>query len=161
MQAAAAQLARLPAYHLFGGKSYAPAIELAERLLALAGADVQGGVRQFRLQANDTAVKLVRYYHHALGKPRKTKIIARTRAYHGVTLASASLTGLPQAHQDFGLPLQGCARSVPALLSRCRAGRDRGAVRRALALSLERLILSEGPDTVGAFIAEPLMERAG
>ncbi len=163
VQAAAAQLARLPAYHLFGGKSYAPAIELAERLLALAPVPMSKVVFvNSGSEANDTAVKLVRYYHHALGKPRKTKIIARTRAYHGVTLASASLTGLPQAHQDFGLPLQGVLHAeCPHYYRSAEPGETEAQFAARLALSLERLILSEGPDTVGAFIAEPLMGAGG
>ena len=108
VEAAREQLARLPTYHLFGGKSHRPAIELAERLLAMAPVPMSKVLFiNSGSEANDTALKLVRYYHHAIGKPEKRKIIARVRAYHGVTLAAASLTGLPHVHQDFGLPLQG------------------------------------------------------
>ena len=96
----------LPTYHLFGGKSHGPAIALAERLLALAPAPMSKVLFTCSgSEANDTALKLVRYYHHAIGKPDKHKVISRVRAYHGVTLACASLTGLPHVHRDFGLPL--------------------------------------------------------
>jgi adenosylmethionine-8-amino-7-oxononanoate aminotransferase len=108
VEAARQQLERLPAYHLFGGKSYRPAIELAERLLALAPVPMAKALFvNSGSEANDTAVKLVRYFHAARGNPEKRKVIARVRGYHGVTMAAASLTGLVHAHQDFGLPLQG------------------------------------------------------
>ena len=107
-------------------------------------------------EANDTALKLVRYYHHARGKPEKRKIISRLRGYHGVTLAAASLTGLPHAHQDFGLPLQGFLHAdCPHYYRFGLPGESEEQFASRLAASLERLILREGPDTVGAFIAEP------
>ncbi len=163
VQAAAAQMARLPGYHMFGGKSYAPAIELAERLLALAPVPMSKALFvNSGSEANDTAVKLVRYYHHALGKPLKTKIIARARAYHGVTLAAASLSGLPQVHRDFGLPLQGVLHAdCPHYYRFGEPGETEAQFTARLVLNLERLILSEGPDTIGAFIAEPLMGAGG
>ncbi len=131
VQAAEAQLKRLPSYHMFGGKSYAPAIELAERLLALAPVPMSKVLFvNSGSEANDTAVKLVRYYHHALGKPQKIKIISRVRAYHGVTLACASLTGLPHAAPGLRSAAPGYpARRLPALLSLRRARRERGRVR--------------------------------
>jgi 4-aminobutyrate---pyruvate transaminase len=105
-EAAREQMMRLPTYHMFGGKSHAPGIALAERLLALAPVPMSKVLfTGSGSEANDTALKLVRYYHHAIGRPEKRKIISRVRAYHGVTLACASLTGLPHVHRDFGLPL--------------------------------------------------------
>ncbi len=163
VRAAEAQLNRLPSYHMFGGKSYAPAIELAERLLALAPVPMSKVLFvNSGSEANDTAVKLVRYHHHALGKPEKTKIISRVRAYHGVTLACASLSGLPQVHRDFGLPLQGILHAdCPHYYRFGQPGESEPEFASRLAESLERLILREGPDTVGAFIAEPLMGAGG
>jgi 4-aminobutyrate--pyruvate transaminase len=163
VQAAEAQLNRLPSYHMFGGKSYAPAIELAERLLALAPVPMSKVLFvNSGSEANDTALKLVRYYHHALGKAQKTKIIARVRAYHGMTLACASLTGLPHAHRDFGLPLQGVLHAdCPHYYRFAEPGESELEFASRLAANLERLILREGPDTVGAFIAEPLMGAGG
>jgi 4-aminobutyrate--pyruvate transaminase len=163
VQAAEAQLNRLPCYHLFGGKSYAPAIELAERLLQLAPVPMARVLfANSGSEANDTALKLVRYYHHAQGKPEKTKIISRVRAYHGVTLACASLTGLPHAHQDFGLPLQGILHAeCPHHYRFGQPGETEAEFASRLAESLERLILREGPETIGAFIAEPVMGAGG
>ena len=128
VEAAREQMSRLPTYHLFGGKSNGPAIALAERLLAMAPGPMSKVLfTSSGSEANDTAIKLVRYYHHAIGKPDKYKIISRVRAYHGSTLACASLTGLPHVHRDFGLPLQGivhtaCPHTI-ATLCRARARR--------------------------------------
>jgi 4-aminobutyrate--pyruvate transaminase len=113
-------------------------------------------------EANDSAIKLVRYYHHAIGKPDKHKIISRVRAYHGATLACASLTGLPHVHRDFGLPLQGFLHTeCPHHYRYALPGESEEAFATRLAAELERLILSEGPDTVAAFIAEPIMGAGG
>ena len=163
VQAAEEQMARLPAYHLFGGRSYAPAIELAERLLALAPVPMARALFvNSGSEANDTAIKLVRYYHHAIGKPEKRKIISRVRAYHGATLAAASATGIPHAHQDFGLPLQGFLHAdCPHYYRFALPGETEEQFAARLADNLERLILREEPDTVGAFIAEPLMGAGG
>ncbi len=162
-RAAEAQLSRLPSYHLFGGKSYAPAIELAERLLALAPVPMSKVLFvNSGSEANDTALKLVRYYQHALGRPGKTKIISRLRAYHGVTLACASLTGLPNAHRDFGLPLEGILHAdCPHHYRGAEPGETEAEFGSRLADNLERLIVRERPDTVGAFIAEPVMGAGG
>jgi 4-aminobutyrate---pyruvate transaminase len=163
VQAAHDQLQRLPGYHLFGGKAHPPAIKLAERLLAMAPVPMSKVLFvNSGSEANDTALKLVRYYHHARGKPEKRKIISRVRAYHGVTLASASLTGLPQAHKDFGLPLQGILHAdCPHYYRFGLPGETEEQFASRLAENLERLILREGPDTIGAFIAEPVMGAGG
>jgi 4-aminobutyrate---pyruvate transaminase len=163
VRAAEAQLSRLPSYHLFGGKSYAAAIELAERLLALAPVPMSKVLLvNSGSEANDTALKLVRYYHHARGAPNKTKIISRVRAYHGVTLACASLTGLPNAHRDFGLPLEGVLHAeCPHYYRFAEPGETEAGFASRLVDGLERLILREGPGTVGAFIAEPVMGAGG
>ena len=163
VDAAIEQLEKLPTYHMFGGKSHAPGIELAERLLRMAPVPmarvmfVGSGS-----EANDTAVKLVRYYHHAHGRPEKRKIVARVRGYHGVTLACASMTGLPHLHRDFGLPLEGMLHAeCPHYYRYGWPGETEEQFALRLAGDLERLILREGPDTVGAFIAEPIMGAGG
>jgi 4-aminobutyrate--pyruvate transaminase len=163
LDAAREQMSRLPTYHLFGGKSHGPAIALAERLLALAPVPMSKVLFTCSgSEANDTAVKLVRYYHHAIGKPDKRKVIARVRAYHGVTLAGASLTGLPHVHRDFGLPLEGFLHTeCPHHYRYALPDETEEAFASRLAAELERLILREGPDTVGAFIAEPIMGAGG
>ena len=163
VEAAREQMSRLPTYHLFGGKSHGPAIALAERLLAMAPAPMSKALFTCSgSEANDTAIKLVRYYHHAIGKPDKHKVISRLRAYHGVTLACASLSGLPHVHRDFGLPLPGILHTeCPHHYRYALPGETEEAFATRLAAELERLILREGPDTVGGFIAEPIMGAGG
>ena len=163
IDAAAAQLARLPTYHMFGGKSHEPGIALAEHLLRITPAAmarvmfVGSGS-----EANDTAVKLVRYYRQAQGRPEKRKIIARVRGYHGATLACASLSGLPHMHRGFGLPLEGVLHAeCPHYYRHGWSGETEVQFAARMADDLERLIQREGPDTVGAFIAEPIMGAGG
>jgi 4-aminobutyrate---pyruvate transaminase len=163
VETAREQMDRLPTYHMFGGKSHRPGIELAERLLAMAPVPMSKVMFTCSgSEANDTAIKLVRYYHHAIGKPEKRKIIARERAYHGATLGGASLSGLPHVQRDFGLPLEGFVRTgCPHHYRYGAPGENEEAFAARLAGELEDLILREDPDTVGAFIAEPIMGAGG
>ncbi len=97
---------KLPFAHLFTAKSHDPAIELAEKLKEIAPVPIS---KVFFCnsgsEANDSQMKLVWYMNNALGRPNKKKIISRVKAYHGVTIAAASLTGLPNNHIDFDLPI--------------------------------------------------------
>ena len=111
VDAAITQLKRLPFYHSFAGKTASPAIDLAEMLINTAPT-ARNGQSMSKVffatsgsEANDTAIKMVWYYNAALGRPEKRKIISRRKGYHGVTLAAASLTGLPYAQDGFSLPL--------------------------------------------------------
>ena len=105
-EAAYRQMCELPFYHSFGGKVPAISTELAERLIGIAPAGMAKALfANSGSEANDTAVKLAWYINNALGRPHKKKIISRQRAYHGVTIASGSLTGLSFAHNDFDLPI--------------------------------------------------------
>ena len=115
--AAARQFAKLPYYHLFNHRSTEPSIELAERLLALAPEGLSKVLfANSGSEANDQAVKLVWYYNNQKGRPEKKKIISRWRGYHGVTVASGSLTGLPPNHADFDLPSPiSCTPIAPAI----------------------------------------------
>src|SRR4029453_17786207 len=109
-------------------------------------------------EANDTQVKLVWYMNNALGRPNKKKIISRIRAYHGVTIASASLTGLPNNHIDFDLPIANVLHTAcPHHYRFAEPGESEEDFATRLAAQLEELIVHEGPDTVAAFIAEPVM----
>jgi 4-aminobutyrate--pyruvate transaminase len=113
-------------------------------------------------EANDTVVKLVWYYNNARGRPAKKKIISRIKAYHGVTVASGSLTGIPLNHRDFDLPIANFLHTdCPHHYRFGEPGESEEAFASRLAESLERLIVSEGPDTVAAFIAEPVMGAGG
>jgi 4-aminobutyrate--pyruvate transaminase len=161
--AATRQLQRLPYYHQFGGKANEVAIALAERLIGLLPVPMSKVFfNNSGSEANETAVKLVWYYNNALGRPRKKKIISRLRAYHGVTLGAASLTGLSIAHRDFDLPiLQVRHADCPYYYRDARPGESEEAFATRLAESLEAQILREDPDTVAAFIAEPVMGAGG
>lgn len=163
VDAAIQQMQKLPFYHSFGGKSHETAIELAERLIALAPVPMSKVFfANSGSEANDTAVKIVWYYHNAIGKPAKKKIISRIRAYHGVTVASASLTGLPNNHRAFDLPISGILHTdCPHYYRYANPGETEEEFATRCADSLEQLILREGPDTVGAFFAEPLMASGG
>ena len=113
-------------------------------------------------EANDTQIKLVWYMNNALGRPQKKKIISRIKAYHGVTIAAASLTGLPNNHIDFDLPIAGILHTgCPHHYRFAQDGESEEDFATRLAAELEELILQEGPDTVAAFIAEPVMGAGG
>jgi len=111
--------------------------------------------------ANDTQVKLVWYYNNARGKPNKKKIIARQRAYHGVTIMAGGLTGLPGLHVGFDLPLPFVKHTTaPHRLWEGNGLSDAEFVTKLVA-DLEMLIEAEGADTIGAMILEPVMGAGG
>jgi L-2,4-diaminobutyrate transaminase len=167
-RAAAEQIEQLGYYHTFAGTSNPPQIELAGRLLGLlrdrAGLEKPSKVF-FGLSgsdANDTQVKLVRYYNNLLGRPEKKKIISRHGAYHGVSLASASLTGLPAFHAAFDLPMEGVLfASTPHHYRNAKPGESEEEFSDRLGGELEALIAREGAETIAAFIAEPVMGAGG
>jgi 4-aminobutyrate--pyruvate transaminase len=161
--AAAAQMRQLPYYHSFSHKSHPSAIALAERLVRMApGKMSKAHFTSSGSEANDLAIKMVWYYNNALGRPQKKKIISRQRAYHGVSIASASLTGLPAFQRDFDLPLPMMHHvSCPSHWRFGAADESEEAFASRLAKELEDKILAEGPDTVAAFFGEPLMGAGG
>ncbi|HVO87960.1 MAG TPA: aspartate aminotransferase family protein [Casimicrobiaceae bacterium] len=162
-EAAYRQMLELPFYHSFAGKVPAVTTELAERLIGIAPAGMSKALfANSGSEANDTAIKLAWYINNALGRPGKKKIIARQRAYHGVTIATASLTGLAFAHDDFDLPIDRILHTdAPHYYRGARSGESEEAFAARLADSLEQLILREGPDTIAAFFAEPVMGAGG
>jgi 4-aminobutyrate---pyruvate transaminase len=163
VEAATAQLRKLPFAHLFTAKSHDPAIELAEKLKEISpvpASKVFFG--NSGSEANDTQIKLVWYMNNALGRPKKKKIISRQKAYHGVTIAAASLTGLVNNHRDFDLPIANILHAgCPHYYRFAQSGEGEDAFAKRMASELEALILAEGPDTVAAFIAEPVMGAGG
>ena len=163
VEAAAAQMGRLPFSHLFSGRSHDPAIELAEVLKELMPIPTSKVFfTSSGSEANDTQVKLAWYYNNALGRRAKKKIIGRSRGYHGVTVATASLTGLQANHADWDLPLPGFLHTAcPHHYRFAEAGESEEAFSARLADELEQMILREDPDTVAAFIAEPVMGAGG
>ena len=162
-EAAYKQMCELPFYHSFAGKVPAISTELAERLILMAPAGMSKVLfANSGSEANDTAIKLAWYINNALGRPRKKKIISRQRAYHGVTVATASLTGLAFAHTDFDLPIARILHTdCPHYYRGAKPGESEEAFAARLADSLEQLILREDPDTVAAFFAEPVMGAGG
>jgi 4-aminobutyrate--pyruvate transaminase len=162
-EAAYKQMCELPFYHSFGGKVPAISTELAERLVGMAPAGMAKVLfANSGSEANDTAIKLAWYVNNALGRPQKKKIISRQRAYHGVTIASGSLTGLAFAHTDFDLPIARILHTdCPHYYRGAQQGESEEAFAARLAANLEQLILREGPDTVAAFFAEPVMGAGG
>ena len=107
-------------------------------------------------------MKLTWYMNNARGKPNKKKIISRVRAYHGVTIASASLTGLPWVHNDFDLPIRNEVHtSCPHFYRYGQEGETEEQFASRMAQDLEDLILREDPETCAAFIAEPVMGAGG
>ncbi|HEV7368792.1 aspartate aminotransferase family protein [Arenibaculum sp.] len=163
VEAAIRQMRRLPFYHGFTGKSHDPSIELAERLVRLAPVPMSKAfLANSGSEANDTAVKMVWYYNNAVGRPEKKKIISRQKGYHGVTVAAASLTGLPANHRAFDLPIARILHtSCPHHYRFARADESEEAFATRCAEELDALILAEGPETVAAFIAEPVMGAGG
>ena len=163
VEAIADQARDLAYYHLFFSMSQEPAIRLADKVLSLMPQQMS---KVFFCnsgsEANDTQVKIAWYYNNLRGKPEKRKIISRRRGYHGVTVAAASITGLPNLHKSFNLPLPGFVHtSSPHHYWDAEPGMSERDFSRRLAADLEDLILREGPETCAAFIAEPVMGAGG
>ncbi|MEN5279314.1 aspartate aminotransferase family protein [Brucella sp. TWI432] len=163
VKVAAEQMAKLPYYHTFSHKSHEPSIRLAEKIVEMTPAQL---TRVFFTssgsEANDTMVKMVWYMNNALGRPLKKKFLARTRGYHGITIASGSLTGLPNNHRDFDLP------AIPVRHLTCPhfyryglPGESEAEFAARLIAEAEAMIVEEGPETIAGFIGEPLMAAGG
>ena len=163
VQAAVAQMRKLPFYHGFTAKSHEPMIDLAEMLIARAPVPMSKVFfANSGSEANDSAIKMVWYFNNALGRPAKKKIIGRLKGYHGITIAAASVTGLPANHRAFDLPLPGFVHTMtPHFYHGGAEGETEEAFATRCADELEKLILAEGPDTVAAMWAEPVMGAGG
>jgi 4-aminobutyrate--pyruvate transaminase len=163
VEAARRQLETLPFYHGFAHKTTQPVIDLAEMLIGmLPGPMSKVFFTNSGSEANDTQVKLVWYYNNLLGRPEKKKIIARGGAYHGITVASGSLTALPYAHRFFDLPIAKILHTdCPHHYHHAMEGETEEDFATRLAENLEAMIIEEGPETVAAFIAEPVIGAGG
>ena len=159
------QMQKLTYSHMFGGKSHQPGIDLANRLssmVSVSNAKVFFG--NSGSDANDTQIKLLRYYFNAIGKPEKRKIISRERAYHGVTVAAGCLTSLPANLDYFDAPLDaiGALRTAhPHYYHGGLNGETEAQFVDRIIAQLEQQIIREGPDTIAAFIAEPITGASG
>ena len=165
IEAANKQLGQLSYYHTFGGKTHPSVIALADKLSAMVPvADARVFFGNSGSDANDTHIKLLRYYFNAIGKPEKRKIITRERAYHGVTVAAGSLTSLPAnlAHFDAPVEALGILRTDHPHYYRGRQGEETETqfVDRIVG-NLEQLIIAEGPETIAVFLAEPITGASG
>jgi L-2,4-diaminobutyrate transaminase len=157
------QAKKLAYYHAYAGHSNEPAIKLSERIVAKVGLGMQRiywGLSGS--DANETNIKLVWYFNNVLGRPEKKKIVSRLRGYHGSGVMTGSMTGLPLFHNAFDLP------RPPVLHTSCPhhwrnggPGESERDFSRRMAAELEQLILAEGPETVAAFIGEPVMGTGG
>lgn len=165
IDAATQQLHNLSYSHMFGGKSHKVGMDLAEKLAAMLPVDnAHVFFGNSGSDANDTQIKLLHYYFAAIGKPEKRKIISRKRSYHGITVASACLTGLEVNHTNFDLPVDalGILRTdAPYYLREKLAGESEAQFVDRIVGNLEKQILAEGPETIAAFIAEPITGASG
>jgi 4-aminobutyrate---pyruvate transaminase len=157
------QMRKLGYYQTYRSSSNDPTIDLTEKLLKLAPVPMSKVLLQCSgSEANDTAIKLIWYYHHAIGKPEKKKIIGRMAGYHGNTVAAASLSGKPDMHADFGIPLPMMRHTeFPHYYRNHQEGESEEAFSTRMAEALDKLIVEEGPETVAAFFAEPVMGAGG
>ena len=151
--AAAEQMRRLAFTSAYVGLTNEPAIRLAERLPGLAYSNLSGVYfTTGGAESNESAFKLARYYWRRQGMPSKTKIISRYHGYHGLTMAAMSATGIPSFHAMFQPIVPGFVHIIPSYPYRYPG---------SMAEALEEAILREGPDTVAAFIAEPVIGAGG
>ncbi len=163
IDAAIEQFKKLPYYHSLVDKTTEPMGELAERLKGIAPVPMSKVFfANSGSEANDTAVKMIYYYNNARGRPEKKKIIARDYGFHGASLAAASLTGIPAMHTGFDVPLPNFLHTeFPHYYRMGKDGESEEEFATRLAESLEAMILEEGPETVAAFVAEPVMGGGG
>ena len=161
--AAVKQMETLPYYHQFSQKSHLPGIDLAEKLMGLAPTSVSKVFfNNSGSEANDTAIKIIWYYNNARGRHQKKKIIGRENGYHGITLAAASLTGRSLNHAGFDAPLDRFIHTGnPHYYRKGLNGESEEAFATRMADELDAMIEAEGPDTVAAFFAEPIMGAGG
>ncbi len=163
IEAAIEQFRKLPYYHAFVDKTVEPVGILAEKLKAIAPAPMARVLLvNSGSEANDTMIKLVWYYNNARGRSEKKKIISRINGFHGLTIAAGSLTGIPVMHADFDLPIANILHTEnPYYYRRAEPGESEEDFATRMAGALDALIVAEGPDTVAAFVAEPVMGAGG
>ena len=163
VDAATKQMSKLPFYHSFAQKTSTPVVDLAEKIVQVTPPQLtKVFFANSGSEANDTAIKMVWYYNNALGRHEKKKVISRVKGYHGVTIAAASLTAMPYVQTDFDLPIKNIIHTgCPHHYRFSQDGESEAAFVDRMARELEELILKEGPDTVAAFIGEPLQGAGG
>lgn len=161
--ACAQQMRKLAYYHLTNHKAHPAAIELADKLLAIAPVPMSHvWFANSGSESADCAARLCWYYWNAVGKPQKRKFLSHDKAYHGNTIATASLTGTTYAHDGFNLPLDGFLHiATPHYIAAAQLGETEQQFVDRLLADLETRILDEGPETIAAFFTEPVMAAGG
>jgi putrescine---pyruvate transaminase len=161
-EAAYRQMLELPYYNTFFKTTTPPSVELSKLLVELTP---EGLNHVFYAssgsEANDTIVRMVRHFWNVAGRPSKKTIVSRVHGYHGSTMASASLGGMPAMHAQADLPLPGFVHIMPPYWYGLGGEMSREEFGRFAARKLEEKILELGPETVAAFIAEPVMGAGG
>lgn len=162
-EAISAQAQKFAFYHSYVGHSHEPMIRLSERVIRNAPAGMSKiYYGSSGSDANETQTKIVWYYNNILGRPEKKKIIARHRGYHGSSITSGSMTGLPTFHNAFDLPIPQIKHTTtPHWYRQHQPGETEEQFSQRCAEELEQLIVAEGPETVAAFIAEPILGTGG
>ncbi|MBR63723.1 MAG: aspartate aminotransferase family protein [Flavobacteriaceae bacterium] len=163
VETAANQMQKYAYGSLFASKSHEPAIMLSEKLVEMSPYD-SGKVffGNSGSDANDTQYKLFTYLNNALGKPKKKKFLARKRGYHGITLASGSMTGIPANHKLFDMPIDGFFHTdTPHYYSEGQRDETESQFLDRIISNLQQLIEAEDPTTFSAMIAEPLIGAGG
>jgi L-2,4-diaminobutyrate transaminase len=161
--AIAAQAANLAYYHAYVGHGTEVSVKLARMIIERAP---KGMSRVYfglsGSDANETNIKLIWYYNNILGRPEKKKIISRWRGYHGSGVMTGSLTGLDVFHNAFDLPRAPVLHTeAPVYFRRADRSQTEEQFSQHCADQLEAMILAEGPDTVAAFIGEPVLGTGG
>jgi adenosylmethionine-8-amino-7-oxononanoate aminotransferase len=157
--AAAAQMRRIAFASAYIGATNEPAVHLAEKIVS--HAYPQSAAVYFTTagaESNESSFKFARYYWKVKDQPQKTKIISRIHAYHGVTMAAMSATGMAAYHKMFGPLVPGFIQVAPPYAYRWAGNEEPGL---GAADAIEKAILAEGPETVAAVIAEPVMGAGG
>lgn len=157
------QMKELAYYPLTNHKSHPPVIALAEKLLSIAPVPMSRiWFSSTGSEANDCAARLSWYFWNAVGKPEKRKFIAHRLAYHGNTIAAASLSGVSYAHDRFNLPLPGFLHvTTPHFTRNRQEGESEAAFSDRLIADIAQLIEKEGAHTIAAFFVEPVMGAGG
>lgn len=161
--ACAEQMRRLPYYPLTDHRGHSPVIELAEKLIEIAPVPMaRVWFSNSGSEGNDCAARMAWYYWNAMQRPERRKFLAHRQAYHGNTIATASLTGTESTHQGFGLPLPGFLHvRCPHFFRQAADGETEEQFATRLVDEVEALILNEGPETIAAFFTEPVLAAGG
>jgi adenosylmethionine-8-amino-7-oxononanoate aminotransferase len=165
IEATSEAMSKIAYTHLFGGKTHPVAVQLADKLADMVptpDARVLFGLSGS--DANDSHIKILRYLANVTGRPEKRKIIARKRAYHGVTVAAGGLTSTPANTAHFDAPLEALGilhTDAPFHYRECLEGETEEQFVDRIVGNLEKLILDEGPETIAAMICEPVTGASG